>query len=154
MCWQATALRAQKCDRADVWLQVRNTQGQEGGFCKVELRLKAFPDNPIQCVASACQFKEGSGKIQCKDAQCACGQGTCPGACSSLALPVYWQRIRACGAFNDLAELADITACCLLCLRVRLKMRRAALISTRCCRQGVEGLHEAHDRCMMVWLPL
>jgi hypothetical protein len=61
-------------------LQVRNTQGQEGGFCKVGLRLQTFPDNPIQCVASACQFKDGSGKIQCKDAQCACQQGACPGA--------------------------------------------------------------------------
>ena len=77
--------RLQECDRAGAWLQVRNTQGQEGGFCKVGLRLKAYPDNPIQCVASACQFKEGSGKIQCKNAQCACGQGTCPGAPSSSA---------------------------------------------------------------------
>ena len=83
-----------ECDRAGAWLQVRNTQGQEGGFCKVGLRLKAYPDNPIQCVASACQFKEGSGKIQCKDAQCACGQGTCPGARSSPAPPVCWPAVQ------------------------------------------------------------
>ena len=94
MWWRVKALRPQKCDSADAWLQVRNTQGQEGGFCKVGLRLKAYPDNPIQCVASACQFKEGSGKIQCKDAQCACGQGTCPGARSSPALPVCWPAVQ------------------------------------------------------------
>lgn len=94
MWWRVKALRPQKCDSADAWLQVRNTQGQEGGFCKVGLRLKAYPDNPIQCVASACQFKEGSGKIQCKDAQCACGQGTCPGARSSPAPPVCWPAVQ------------------------------------------------------------
>lgn len=63
--------------------QVRNTAGQEGGYCKLGLRLQAYPDNPIQCVASACQFKEGSGKIQCKNAQCACAQGACPGGALS-----------------------------------------------------------------------
>ncbi len=60
-------------------LQVRSPKGPEGGVCKVGLRLKAYPDNPIQCVASACQFKDGSGKIQCQNAQCACQQGACPG---------------------------------------------------------------------------
>ena len=58
---------------------MRNSAGQEGGVCKVGLRLKAFPDNAIQCVATDCQFKAGSGKIQCKNAQCACQQGACPG---------------------------------------------------------------------------
>ena len=68
-------------------LQVRNPAGQEGGVCKVGLRLKAFADNPIQCVATACQFKDGSGKIQCKNAQCACQQGSCPGENVSLVSP-------------------------------------------------------------------
>lgn len=66
--------------------QVRNSESQEGGVCKVGLRLKSYPDNPIQCVASACQFKDGSGKIQCKNAQCACQQGACPGEQSGQPL--------------------------------------------------------------------
>ena len=60
-------------------LQVRDSKGLEGGVCKVGLRLKAYADNPIQCVATACQFKADSGKIQCRNAQCACQQGACPG---------------------------------------------------------------------------
>ena len=87
------------------FLQVRNTQGQEGGFCKVGLRLQAYPDNPIQCVASACQFKEGTGKIQCKDAQCACQQGTCPGGCP---LP----HVAAAGAATIPKESSLSQSCC------------------------------------------
>ena len=60
--------------------QLRNEAGETGGFCRLGLRLKSAPDNPIQCTVSACQFEEGSGKVSCKNAQCVCPQGSCPGA--------------------------------------------------------------------------
>ncbi|BDA44712.1 probable broad substrate specificity ATP-binding cassette transporter at C-terminar half [Coccomyxa sp. Obi] len=58
--------------------QVRNDAGHLGGYCRLGLRLLQYPDNPIQCTASACQFKEGSTQIQCETSQCACPQGACP----------------------------------------------------------------------------
>ncbi len=52
------------------------------------LDVQPYPDNPIQCTASACQFQEGSTKIQCKTSQCACPQGACPGVCTNCWTPV------------------------------------------------------------------
>jgi hypothetical protein len=60
--------------------QLRNDNGTLGGFCRLGLRLRSSPDNPIQCTASACQFSDGSARVQCGKAQCACAQGDCPSA--------------------------------------------------------------------------
>ena len=54
--------------------------------------MQSNPDNPIQCTASACQFKEGSSKIQCKKAVCACPQGSCPGGQLCYVLFVCFLR--------------------------------------------------------------
>ena len=90
----------------EVRAQVRSPKGPEGGVCKVGLRLKAYPDNPIQCVASACQFKDGSGKIQCQNAQCACQQGACPGK-------RMWRLYRSRGLW--MAAEKTCSDSCLLC---------------------------------------
>ncbi|KAK9908503.1 hypothetical protein WJX75_008761 [Coccomyxa subellipsoidea] len=75
--------------------QVRNNAGDAGGYCRLGLRLQAYPDNPVQCTASACQFKEGSSKVQCKTAQCACPQGACPDIAAAYINQIQGKEITA-----------------------------------------------------------
>ena len=57
--------------------------------------MQAYPDNPIQCTASACQFKKGSSKVQCKTAQCACPQGACPDIAAAYIDQIQGKEITA-----------------------------------------------------------
>jgi hypothetical protein len=61
----------------------------------VILWMQAYPDNPVQCTASACQFKEGSSKVQCKTAQCACPQGACPDIAAAYINQIQGKEITA-----------------------------------------------------------
>ncbi|EIE21490.1 hypothetical protein COCSUDRAFT_66913 [Coccomyxa subellipsoidea C-169] len=86
--------------------QVRNNAGDEGGYCRLGLRLQAYPDNPIQCTASACQFQEGSSKIQCKTSQCACPQGACPDIAAAYIDQIQGKEITA--DCNDASGVCNI----------------------------------------------
>ncbi len=68
--------------------------------------VQAYPDNPIQCTASACQFQEGSSKIQCKTSQCACPQGACPDIAAAYIDQIQGKEITA--DCNDASGVCNI----------------------------------------------
>jgi len=65
------------------WINCNTTRpaNSEGGYCRLGLRLKDQPNNPLQCVASDCAFKDGSAEVQCKTTACSCATPDASGNC-------------------------------------------------------------------------
>eukprot|EP01025_Chloroclados_australasicus_P036782 TRINITY_DN37458_c0_g2_i3.p1 TRINITY_DN37458_c0_g2~~TRINITY_DN37458_c0_g2_i3.p1 ORF type:complete len:859 (-),score=92.82 TRINITY_DN37458_c0_g2_i3:115-2379(-) len=49
----------------------------DGGVCTVTFALSQFPNSPLTCFATGCQFQSGSGNIRCSTTSCECPDSGC-----------------------------------------------------------------------------
>jgi len=93
------------------WINCNTTRpaNSEGGYCRLGLRLKDQPNNPLQCVASDCAFKDGSAEVQCKTTACSCATPDASGNCGPPGARPHHMSIcaaTACPAASGLGPMA------------------------------------------------